>query len=437
MHVYSNFQNTFRVCFSNQMTMPLIHVLRKFMLLIALLLIADSIFASASPPDGSSTAPPDFTSLPSTKWEFKTKQPFISSPVIDGSLAYAGCLDSNLYAIDLNSGQLKWTFKTKGPIRSTVCINNDQLFLISGDGNFYCLDKNSGAAKWTFKTNGEKQYDIFDYFQSTPVVANNVVYFGSGDGNVYALNTADGKVKWNFQTGNVVHSRPAISGEKLYVGSFDGYVYALNMENGQLIWKFKSIGHDYFPKGEMQFSPAVANGMVYIGGRDYNMYALDAEKGYCHWNQEFPQGWVSVICPSQKNDTIIYIGTSDPDVMIAKNGITGQTLWQTPSYNVFNFWMFSENMAYVSTSIGKLYGVDLKTGTIQWTFKTDSYNTNRNLYFKDDDSFRDDILSILKTNADFINALYKVGGMFSAPAISNDYIVISTGDGKIYCLKRT
>lgn len=396
-----------------------------------------SSFLSAQPAQQNSAAvPADFKNLPVVSWKFKTSQPFISSPVLDSGVVYVGCLDSSLYAIDLNTGNLKWKFKTNGPLRSTVCIDNNQLFLVSGDGNFYCLDKNSGKSNWVFKTKGEKQYDIFDYFQSTPVIANGIVYFGSGDGNVYALNANDGKLKWNYETGGAVHTKPAISSNKLFVGSFDGNLYALNTETGRLIWKFKSVGHDYFPKGEMQFSPSVANGLVYIGGRDYNLYALDAEKGYCHWNQEFPAGWVTTISPSLKNDSIIYVGTSDPLVLLAMNGISGETLWKAKLFNIFTPCIFSATMSYASTTIGKLYGVDLKSGQIQWTFNTEGYEKNHQLYFKPDGSFRDDILSILKTNDDFINAIYKVGGMFSGPAISQDYIVISAGDGIVYCLKR-
>ena len=97
-------------------------------------------------------------------------------------------------------------------------------------------------------------------------------------------------IKWMFKTGGVVHTKPAISDNKLFFGSFDGYVYALNLKNGEQIWKFKTVGHRYFPSGEVQGSPSVFKNLVFIGARDYNVYALDQEKGYCHWNKSFSRG---------------------------------------------------------------------------------------------------------------------------------------------------
>jgi outer membrane protein assembly factor BamB len=385
----------------------------------------------------SRTNQPDFTNVPTLEWKFRVGEPFISSPVIEGETVYVGCLDSNLYALDVKHGMVRWKFKTNGPIRSTVSIVNSQLFLVSGDGSLYSIDKTTGKIIWVFKTKGEKQYDIFDYYQSSPLCENGAVYFGSGDGNVYAIDQSNGKKLWSFPTGNVVHSTPAISNGKLFVGSFDGYVYALGVLNGNLIWKFKSIGHDYFHRGEMQFSPAVVNGRVYIGGRDYNIYALDADSGFSHWNREFPAGWAPVITPSGKNDSIIYVGTSDPLLLLAINGVTENTLWKTDvKSNIFGKCALSQSMCYTGTLIGKLFGIDISTGKIQWTFTTDGYNANHLLYFKPDDSYRDDILTILKTNEEFIKAQYRMGAIYSTPAIFNDIMILSTTEGTVYCLRR-
>lgn len=378
----------------------------------------------------------DFKAIPSTQWKFKVSKPFVSTPVIDGTIVYAGNLDSNLYALNMIDGKLKWKFRTQGIIRSTVCISGNQLFLLSGDGNLYSLDKSSGKTIWTFKTNGDKPYDIFDYFQSSPVISGQVIYFGCGDGNVCAVNL-NGKLVWKYQTGDVVHSTPAISNGKLFVGSFDGYVYALDVNSGSLIWKFKSVGQFYFPKGEMQFSPTVANGLVFIGGRDFNLYAIDMNKGYCHWNKYYPRGWAPVITQSPKNDSIIYVGTSDPRILEAMNGVTGETIWEARiKSNLFASSAFTQNMCYVTSLAGKVYGVDLKTGTIEWTFATDGSKTNHDLYFTPDDDWNNTVLNTFKTNEEFLTALDKMGAIYSAPAIANDLMIVSSSDGTIYCLKR-
>ena len=204
---------------------------------------------------------------PSTLWKFQTKSPFIASPVSDATHTYIGGLDSTLYALDLSSGKLKWKFRTNGEIRSAVTVNNNNVYLSGGDGVLYCLDKNTGKTNWQFRTLGgllgERKYDFADYFYSTPTLYKEKLFFGAGDGRVYAINPSTGKMIWSYQATDIVHTMPAFHDDKVFVGSFDGHLYALNVNDGSLLWKFKSVGHRYFPKGEMMGSPVVAGGTGY------------------------------------------------------------------------------------------------------------------------------------------------------------------------------
>lgn len=403
--------------------------LYKYILLLLSLAICTGLFSQPKPKD--------FTSLPGIKWKFKAMKPFISSPVVDGNFVYAGNLDSNLYAIEMASGKVKWKFNTGGEIRSTVLISDNKLFLTSGDGNLYTLDKASGKLIWTFKSGGDKQYDINDYHQSSPVISNNIVYFGMGDGKVYAVNANDGKEVWSYQTGDVVHSTPAILKEKLFFGSFDGNVYGLNAADGNFFWKFKTVGHNFFPKGEVQFNPTSINVTVYISSRDYNLYAIDYEKGVCRWNREFPAGWPTSVSYTPERDSIIILSTSDPKHLYAINRATEKTYWQVNlKSQAFGKCAFSENMCYIGTLNGKLFAVDIATGEIKWTFITESYTENHLKYFNADDEYRDDILSILKTDEEFVTAGYDCGAIYSTAAITDDAIIVSSTNGTIYCLVR-
>jgi eukaryotic-like serine/threonine-protein kinase len=375
----------------------------------------------------------DFTHEPKIAWEFKTKNSVFASPIVKDSIVYIGSLDSNLYAIGLNNGKEKWRFHTKGEIRSNVCINNDTLFLNGGDGIVYAIDCYTGNLIWEFKTNGEKKYDFADYFQSSPIYKDAVLYFGSGDYTLYAIDARSGKIVWSFKTEGIIHSTPLIDHNKIFFGSFDGYVYALDLAHGQLVWKFKTVGHRYFPKGEVQGSPAVFNNLIFIGARDYNVYAIDQNNGYCHWNKAFSNGWG---LSNSIYDSVLYIGSADERKLISVNPSSGYEYWKVPmEFLVFGNNAYSDHMLYIGTTIGKLHGIDLKTGSKVWTFETESYQSSRFKYFKDDDSYRDDIYSIIKSNEQFLEVECELGGIFSTPVISNDLIIFSSTNGIIYCLK--
>jgi outer membrane protein assembly factor BamB len=373
---------------------------------------------------------------PVVKWKFKSRAPFIASSVADQNIVYAGSLDSTLYALDIQSGKLKWKFRSNGEIRSAVCIGVQHVYLSGGDGILYALEKRSGKASWMFRTLGgllgERKYDFADYFYSTPVLYKGRLYFGAGDGHLYCVDPANGKLIWSYQTTDIVHTTPAFSDDKVFAGSFDGNVYALNCNDGSLLWKFKGVGHRYFPKGEMMGSPVVAAGLVIIGSRDYNLYALDVNQGYCHWNKQFPFGWAMALTP---NDSVVYVGTSDDRLITSLDAATGRTLWSTNTqFNIFGPCTIDGTKGYVATLMGKLFCLELKTGAIQWTYTADSYKQNRSKYFKEDDSFRDDIGNVIKSPVDFIQMEYSLGAFFSSATIASGMIIITSTDGNVYAL---
>ena len=382
----------------------------------------------------SSDAIRDYKELPEINWVFKTGLPMYSSPVVSDNLVYIGSLDSVLYAVDVHSGRVQWRFHTLGEIRSNACVDNEHLYLNGGDGFLYALHKKTGVVYWKFSTEGERKYDFADYFHSAPVLYNGILYFGSGDGHVYAVDPETGRLIWQYKTGGIVHTTPAISNGKLFSGSFDGWVYALNLMNGELVWKFKTVGHRYFPAGEVQGSPAVFDNLVFIGARDYNVYALDQERGFCHWNKSFTKGWG---LSNTIHDSILYIGSADERVLISADPETGKERWKiNMEFLIFGNNAYSESMLYVGTTIGKLHGINLDSGEKMWSFETDTYLKNRYKYFKSDDSYRDDIYSIIKSNEQFLEVECELGGIFSTPFISGDNIIFSSTNGTLYCLKR-
>lgn len=382
----------------------------------------------------------DFERMPAIAWKFRTPMPIFSSPVIDEGVVYFGGLDSTLYALDLSSGNLRWKVKTNGEIRSTVVVQGKWLYLAGGNGVFSCIDKASGKPEWRVVYDNmalfmaERRYDFADYYHSTPLIQDEVIYLGTGNGRMQALNAHNGNVIWSFQAGDIIHNTPAIAGDIIYFGCFEGYVYALDIRSGVLRWKFKSIGHQYFPHGEMQGSPVAGFGSVFIGSRDYNLYALNPGAGYANWHRKFSAGWA---LSATLKDTVVYVGASDDRVLLALDARDGQERWRADvKFNIFGGCAFSPRMVFVGSIWGKLFGIDRITGKIRWAFATDGYTTNRRNYFKDDDTFRDDIGSVLRAPVDWIKAEYRMGGIFSTPAVHDGRLVITTTEGLVYCLKK-
>jgi eukaryotic-like serine/threonine-protein kinase len=393
--------------------------------------------------------------LTGVKWQFHTRGPIVSSPVVAGDTLYIGSGDHVFYALDAATGAVKWKFKTDGRITSTAAVSGSFVYFGSHDGNFYAVDAATGQLKWKFKTEGERRFaakhihgaepatetmpDPFDTFLSSPAVWNDSVYFGSGDTNVYALDAATGNLKWKFKTGDVVHASPAISGGALFIGSWDSYFYSLDAITGKENWRFKTgEDHQIYNQVGIQSSAAVADGIVYFGCRDSKFYAVDAATGKERWSYNNKGSWV-ISSPAVLDDKV-YFATSDTGLLHAFGAKAGTLLFTVD----FNHWvMFSSpaiagQMLYIGSNRGRLNAVDLKTQKVAWYFETENSKKNGPTYTKPDgmpnyeaayfDFFYDDMVSGLQK-------MMSVGSILSSPVVAGNSVFVGSYDGNVYALK--
>jgi eukaryotic-like serine/threonine-protein kinase len=388
------------------------------------------------------------------KWKFSTHGYFISSPVIAAGTAYAGSTDGNLYAVDLISGAQKWKFKTEARITSSPAVAQGMVYFGSYDGKFYAVDAAAGTLKWKFQTAGEHRFtakhihgslpeaeampDPFDFYLSSPTLSAGAVYFGSGDGNVYSLDAASGKLNWKYQTGDVVHASPAISNGTLYVGSWDSYFYALDAATGKEKWRFKT-GEDADVHNQVgiQSSAAVADGIVYFGCRDSNFYALDAATGEKKWIFNNKGSWV--ITSPAVYDGRVYFGTSDTKLFYAfESKAGGEPLVSLKfTWPIFSSPAIAGDTVYFGSHDGILRAVDLKTGKVAWSFKTDGASQNLAGLSKPDGTTNYEIVFTEDFYDNMVGGVYKLfatGSILSSPIVAGDSIYFGSTDGNLYAL---
>lgn len=367
---------------------------------------------------------------PEKLWHLKTQKPIYASPISNGKSIFIGGDDSTFRAINLQNGVQNWAFRAKGMIRSTALLYENKLYFTCHDGKLYCLDT-TGKLLWAFKAI-EKLVDFADYHQSCPVISKNSLYVGMGDG-FYAIDANLGTMKWKFATNSPVHVTAVQDEKQLYFGSISGIFYALEKATGKQIWSFKTVGHQYFPKGNIQGSVSQTKNTVIFGARDYNVYALDKAKGHAIWNKVYTKGWVIA---HTVQDSLLYLAGADERIISCTNLKTSEELWKkNMEFLHFGKPIIAQNQLFVGSTIGKVYAFDSLSGEKQWTFTTDGYVKNRLKYFKEDDTYRDDIYTIIKSNEHFLEVENELGGVFSSPLVIDNQLIITCGDGGIYCIK--
>ncbi len=392
---------------------------------------------------------------PEILWKVKTGGQVISSPVIANNVVFIGSNDSKLYAINAKSGKTEWEYKTGAPISSTPLLAKGKVMFLSYDGFFYALDQAKGDLLWKFKTEGEAKFkvkdyyngtfkeDFWDFYLSSAVANNNLVYFGSSDANIYALDIESGEKIWKYKTKGSIHSSPAISNNALVTGSWDSNIYCLDATTGKEKWNF-STGKDlehYIWLG-VQASPSIDSNAVYIGSRDAKFYALDIETGKPLWIQDkFKRSWMPSSAAIGKD--AIFTGSSDSFSFYSIDKKTGDINYATKT-NAYTFSSpaIDNDMAYIGSANGRLYGIHLESGNLEWEFqtlglKTDTINMFDEKGMLDKDRYKmlvKDIKDMPALSALMNKAFVNSGAILSSPVISNRVIYFGSSDGYIYAV---
>jgi len=203
---------------------------------------------------------------------------FTSSPSVANGKVYFGSGDSNVYAVDAQSGVLQWKFATKDVVHSSPAVVNNTVYIGSWDSYLYAIDADTGLEKWSFKSGEDPVIHNQVGFQSSPAVVDGVVYIGCRDAHVYAIDAATGHKKWDYPTSKSwVIGTPAVYNGAVYVGTSDSSRFmALDAKNGRLRFNFDA-------KAYMFSSAAIAGDIAYVGDHNGKLYAIDIKTGKLVW----------------------------------------------------------------------------------------------------------------------------------------------------------
>ncbi|MGE5434790.1 MAG: PQQ-binding-like beta-propeller repeat protein [Candidatus Doudnabacteria bacterium] len=227
--------------------------------------------------------------------------------------------------------KVKWTFKFPyigqfGAYTSNPIVLNGVVYIEDPDSNVYALNRETGAVMWKHL-----------YKSVTPSGGPNGLalgyglLFGATEGSAFALNPSNGKQVWihklvgnnkegidmapQLYDGKVLVSTIPGSSSNFYQGGAFGTVYSMDAKTGKTIWSFQTVkgGAKLFgnPKvnsgGGLWYPPTVdGHGRVFLSV---------ANPAPLYGTPKFPNG-------SSRPGPNLYT-----DSLVALNGETGKLLW--------------------------------------------------------------------------------------------------------------
>ena len=259
-----------------------------------------------------------------------------SSPVIANGVVYSQDLESNVQAIDLESGEVLWTKKyeeaDEGPNGVVVA---DGMVLGATPRAAFGLDQKTGKEVWSTPLvthSGVEGIDMAPgfheglvYVSTVPLTAERA-YPGGGVGVLWALDAKTGKKKWNFET------VPA------------GLWGDTRINSGGGLWQppsFDDKGFMYFGTGNPAPYPGTPQepwGSSRPGANLYtdSMVKLDAATGKMQWHyQQTPHDlydWDFQDPPLliEAGGRELAVGAGKSGIVVALDAETGKPVWKRP-----------------------------------------------------------------------------------------------------------
>ncbi|ETL80609.1 hypothetical protein L917_18919 [Phytophthora nicotianae] len=199
---------------------------------------------------------------------------------------------------------------------------------------------------------------------------------GSHSGQLVCVDVlAAGREIWRVTLDDRIEACAALNvkHEIVYVGTYRGTLFALDLQSGRTRWTFQA-------KGTIKASALVIeeHELVAFGAYDNNLYGLDVVTGQLQWildvrgsifSTPLYCNWPKQIFVASTNGNVMAImSTSDDSFKSIKENWRLQL--PLPVFAGLNT-DYESNILLAGCADGKLYGVNMTTGDIQWQLATD------------------------------------------------------------------
>ena len=377
-----------------------------------------------------------------------------TNPIVINGVVYFQDLASNVFALELKTGELLWDHGYKRPNHGPngVAVAGGMVFAPSSPQTIAALDSSTGEEIWSVHLTRTETEGI----SIQPIAYDGAVYVGTVPGNpegfylgnatgiIYALDQETGEVSWSFQT---VDSDDIWGNRDVNSGGGVWYPPTIDPGRGMTYWGAGNPapwpGTKEFPNGSSRPGPNLyTNSLLALNHRSGELDWYNQVKPHDLFDHDSQLSPILVTTTIDDNQRDIVIGGGKTGTVIAFEADSGEVLWETGvglhkndhldsisaggevevfpgiAGGVETPMAYADGVVYVpvvnwgalfpttaaralpfSTGTGELVAIDVKTGGIVWKQEFGSM-------------------------------------VFGAATVVNDLVFTSTFDGMIYAFDR-
>jgi len=348
---------------------------------------------------------------------------YSSAPVVAGGVVYSQDLESNVQAIDLESGDVLWekSYENADQGPNGVTVADGRVYGATSKAAF-ALDQETGEELWSvpLARNQHEGIDMSPGFENGVVYVSTVpgtateFYEGEGVGKLWALDAKTGKKLWHFDTvpddlwskqhatinsGGGLWYPPAFDGKgSMYFGVgnpapfpgtakypwgssrpgpnlYTNSIVKMDTKSGKMDWYFQLTPHDIYD-WDLQGPPILENvggkEVLLAAGKSGIVIALDPKSGKLLWktpvgnhNGHDDDGLLAMRGEYSKLKTPMTVSPGNLGGVIAPISTDGKSIF-APVVNHAVTIVSGGEVQESSPLTGELVALDAKSGAVKW-----------------------------------------------------------------------
>jgi glucose dehydrogenase len=266
-----------------------------------------------------------------------------TAPIVVNGTVYLQDLQSNVYAIDLQSGALQWkrlyNAANLGP--NGVAVDQGKVFVTSSMQTIAALDAVTGAPIWSRQipfpdTQGVDQqltaYNGTLYVSTIPGTApkENDFYQGGSMGILYALDEETGNIKWSF---NTVKNGDLWGNPHVNSGGGAWYPPAVDTSTGTTYWGTGNPGPvpgtAQYPNGSSRPGPDLYTDSELAIGSTGQLLWYQQITPHDNFDHDFEASPILTTAAVDGIQRQVVIGAGKEGDVVSFDAQTGAVLWKT------------------------------------------------------------------------------------------------------------
>ena len=295
---------------------------------------------------------------------------------------------ANFYALNIQTGEILWKKNNSAPFNSEIKIYKDKFFIIDFQNTLRAYSIINGNELWNIKTENSL---IRTQKKLSLVIVDRKIYFNNSIGDINSVNIDTGELIWQIPTqSSLIYdenfflktSDIIATKDTMFFSNNKNQFFSIDMKTGSINWKINI---------NSELRPTLIDNYIFTVSLEGYLLVIERNSGKIIRVTDIFKDSRAKIKKGSKLGMGIFDNPDLNPLNILLNKKINKQIANSTKYKPTGF-IVGKNDIYLSTNLGKLFIIDITTGTTKKILKIDNGKIlrpaviNQNLFIITDSS---------------------------------------------------